>query len=170
MIVLTKLFLAKLKAYDLDSNSVNFIRSYLANKLQRCKINDSFSEWENTPWCSTGFNFRSTTLNPFHATDLFWYPLKILENLWFSDVFRGYQKRSVAWNELNIFINDIFLFLQECDQTNYVNDSIMYTSNKGIPNINSLSHEFNVLNSWLIIQINPHLFLRTDDELQTDLV
>ena len=33
-------------------------------------------------------------LNPFHATDLFWYPLKTSENL------RGYQKRSVAWNGL----------------------------------------------------------------------
>ena len=39
-------------------------------------------------------------LNPFHATDLFWYPLKTSENLWFSDVFRGYQKKSVAWNGL----------------------------------------------------------------------
>ena len=42
----------------------------------------------------------SAFINPFHATDLFWYPLKTSENLWFSDVFRGYQKRSVAWNEL----------------------------------------------------------------------
>ena len=39
-------------------------------------------------------------INPFHATDLFWYPLKISENLCFSNVFRGYQKRSVAWNGL----------------------------------------------------------------------
>ena len=39
-------------------------------------------------------------LNPFHATDLFWYPLKTSENQRFSDVFRGYQERSVAWNGL----------------------------------------------------------------------
>ena len=39
-------------------------------------------------------------VNPFHATDLFWYPLKI-ENQRFSDVFRGYQKRSVALNGLS---------------------------------------------------------------------
>ena len=30
-------------------------------------------------------------INPFHATDLLWYP---------PDVFREYQKRSVAWNGL----------------------------------------------------------------------
>ena len=39
-------------------------------------------------------------INPFHSTDLFWYPPETSENFWFSDVFRGYQKRSVARNEL----------------------------------------------------------------------
>ena len=29
------------------------------------------------------------SVNPFHATDLFWYPLKTSENHWFSDVFGG---------------------------------------------------------------------------------
>ena len=42
--------------------------------------------------------------SPFHATDLFWYSLKTSENLWFSDVFRGYQKRSVALNGLTRMI------------------------------------------------------------------
>ena len=37
-------------------------------------------------------------VNLFHATGLFPYPLKTSENLWFSDVFRGYRKRLVAWN------------------------------------------------------------------------
>ena len=36
--------------------------------------------------------------NPFHTTDLFWYPLETSINWRFSDIFRGYQKRSVAWN------------------------------------------------------------------------
>ena len=39
------LLLAKLEAYGLDNNAVSFIRSYLTNKLQRCKINNFFSEW-----------------------------------------------------------------------------------------------------------------------------
>ena len=38
------------------------------------------------------------TVNPFHATDFFWYPLKTSENQRFFDVFRGYQERSMAWN------------------------------------------------------------------------
>ena len=39
-------------------------------------------------------------LNPFHATDLILTPLKISENLGFSDVFRGCTKRPVVWNGL----------------------------------------------------------------------
>ena len=43
------LLLAKLEAYGLDNNAVKFMRSYLTNRLQRCKINNflmNFSEWE----------------------------------------------------------------------------------------------------------------------------
>ena len=42
-------------------------------------------------------------INPFHATGLFRYPLKTSENQRLSDVFRGYQKRPVAWNGLRYF-------------------------------------------------------------------
>ena len=34
-----------LLTYGLDSNSVTFMKSYLTNRLQRCKINNYFSEW-----------------------------------------------------------------------------------------------------------------------------
>ena len=33
------------KVYGLDSNSVTFMKSYLTNRLQRCKIKNSLSEW-----------------------------------------------------------------------------------------------------------------------------
>ena len=39
-----ELLLAKLKAYGLDRNSVTFMKSSLTNRLQRCKMNNSFSE------------------------------------------------------------------------------------------------------------------------------
>ena len=39
------LLLAKLETYVLDDNAVSFMRSYLKNRLQRCKINTSFSKW-----------------------------------------------------------------------------------------------------------------------------
>ena len=37
-------------------------------------------------------------INAFHANGLLLYLLKTSENLRFSDVFKGYQKRPVAWN------------------------------------------------------------------------
>ena len=63
------------------------------------------------------------TLNPFHVTDLFWYPLKT-ENLWFFDIFRGYQKRSEVWNGLIDFkiirtrLQILLLILSEFNRIN----------------------------------------------------
>ena len=39
------LLLAKLEVYGLDNNAVSFMSSYLANRLHRYKINNSFLEW-----------------------------------------------------------------------------------------------------------------------------
>ena len=50
-----------------------------------------------------GVKLPSTTqirVNPFHTIDIFLYPLKQSKKFWFSDVFRRYRKRSVAWNSL----------------------------------------------------------------------
>ena len=41
-----ELLLTKLKAYGSDNNLVIFMKNYLTNRLQRCKINTSFSVWE----------------------------------------------------------------------------------------------------------------------------
>ena len=45
-------------------------------------------------------NITAKGINPFNTTGLFLYSLKKLENPWFSDVFRGFGKRAVVWNEL----------------------------------------------------------------------
>ena len=42
---------------------------------------------------------KSIAINTFHATGVFLYSPKT-ENLWFSDVFRGYRKRPVTSNGL----------------------------------------------------------------------
>ena len=41
-----KLLVAKRKSYGLHSSTAFFIESYFANRYQRCKIEDSLSEWE----------------------------------------------------------------------------------------------------------------------------
>ena len=50
-------------------------------------------------------------VNPFYATGLFLYLLKILENLWFSDIFRGYRNRRKVWNGLEKKNNNLTNFL-----------------------------------------------------------
>ena len=67
---------------------------------------ERYREWANEQLKTAGssmtsFNEGKCLFNPFHATGLFLYPLKIWENLWFSDIFRGYRKRTVAWNGLS---------------------------------------------------------------------
>ena len=37
------LLLAELIAYSFDDNSLSFVRSYLTNRIQRCKIENHFS-------------------------------------------------------------------------------------------------------------------------------
>ena len=40
------LLITKLQAYGFDCNAAAFLRSYLNNRYQRCKVGDIFSEWE----------------------------------------------------------------------------------------------------------------------------
>ena len=47
---------------------------------------------------------RHNFIKPFCDT-VFLYSLKISENLWLSDFFRGYRKRAVAWTALT---NNLF--------------------------------------------------------------
>ena len=76
-------------------------------KLRHAWASLTISNWNMCVWVSFLDIYlqaryqNNLSINPFHATGLFLFPLKTLENLWFSDVFRGYRKRTVAWNGLN---------------------------------------------------------------------
>ena len=136
------LLLAKLLlAYSLDNNAVSFMRSYLKNRLRRCKINNSFSER--------------------------------------AKIYAGFPKGSILGSLLfNIFINDIFLFLQICNLANYADDSTMYISDKRVSTIiDSLRHGFTILLEWFynkFMVFNPEkgsfLLLGVDDSLQINLL
>ena len=61
------------------------------------------------PLCQWGlkYNFKinkKITISLFHVCVPFLYPLKTSENLWFSDVFRGYKNVTLlVWKELTYF-------------------------------------------------------------------
>ena len=40
-----ELLIAKLKCYGLDQHAVEFFRSYLSNRYQCCKINNTLGDW-----------------------------------------------------------------------------------------------------------------------------
>ena len=62
----------------------------------------------------------------------------------------------------NIFINNIFLFLQKCGLPNYADDSITHTSDKRVFTIiDSLRHEFTILPKWFysnLMVLDPEEF------------
>ena len=91
-----------------------------------CNCWRSLILWNSTAWsclkllqrtaCSSSMrimfqNHHNMTINPFHATCLFRYPLKTSENRRFSDVFRGYRMRPVAWNGSKMMINSLYFLL-----------------------------------------------------------
>ena len=75
-----ELLIAKLKAYGVDSNSVTFMKSYLTNRLQRCKINNSYSEW-------------GKVLNGVPQGSVLG---SLLFNIFLSDIFLSLQKYDLA--------------------------------------------------------------------------
>ena len=136
-----ELLLAKLKAYGLDSNSVTFMKSYLTNRLQRCKINNSFSEWgkvlDDVP--------QGSTLRP------------LLFSIFLNDILLSLQKRYLA-----IYADDSALYTSDKSISNIMNS----LSHDFTILSKWFYNNFIVLNpdkcSFMLLGI--------DDELQTNLV
>ena len=88
------LLLAKLNAYGIGPNSLNFIKSYLTNRFQRCKIGSCFSGWRKI---SCGVP-QGSILGP------------LLFNIFFNDIFLFVEKSTIC-----NYADDNTLF--SCEQT-----------------------------------------------------
>ena len=84
-----ELLIAKLEAYGLDQSSLSYIYSFLSDRKQRTKVNNSYSSWSN--------------------------------------IQSGVPQGSI-WGPLffNIYLNDVFYFVNKCDITNYADDTTPY--------------------------------------------
>ena len=139
-----ELLIAKLEAYGLDPPSLTFIYSYLSQRKQRTKVNNSFSEWCNI---SSGVPQGS-----------------ILGPLLF-----------------NLYINDIFYFVNKCNIANYADDTTPYSEDTTIDALlNSLETDTDTLVKWfsdnylqlnakkchlLVTKHNKDIFINVEEEV-----
>ena len=75
-----ELLIAKLEAYGFDIPSLRYIYSYLSNRKQRTKVNNSFSEWCNILFGVT----QGSILGP------------LLFNIFINDIFFFLPKSDIA--------------------------------------------------------------------------
>ena len=117
------LLLGKLSAYGFDNNSFSFARSYLTNRIQRCKIENNFSNWR--------------------------------------EITNGVPQGSILGPLLfNIFINDIFLFVESSNICNYAHDNTIFAFGKTFDEVTrKLQNGFLILDEWFF---NNFLVLNSD--------
>ena len=117
-----ELLIAKLEAYGLDNSALKLILSYLSNRRQRTKVNNSFSQW--------------------------------------SDINAGVPQGSILGPLLfNIYINDIFYFVDDDNITNYADDTTPYAVEADIETLlENLQFNTNNLLKWFdnnFFKLNP---------------
>ena len=118
-----ELLIAKLAAYGFDQSSLSYIYSYLADRKQRTKVNNSFSEWHN--------------------------------------ILNGVPQGSILGPLLfNIYLNDIFYFVNTCDIANYADDTTPYSVDIFMDSLlNSLEADTHTFIKWFR---NNYLQLNAD--------
>ena len=118
------LLLAKLSAYSFDNISLSFVRSFLTNRIPRCKIENHFSNWR--------------------------------------EITTGVPQGSIFGPLLfNIFINDIFLFVESSNVRNCANDNTLFAFAKTSEEVTKKpQNDFLTLDEWFF---NNFLVLSSDE-------
>ena len=67
-----------------------------------------------------------------------------------EDIYNGVLQGSILCPFLfNVFLNDIFSFLTNCEMCNYADDNTLYTYSRGFPQVQEyLKKDFEILENW----------------------
>ena len=108
-----ELLITELDVYGFEKSSLKLIQSYLSNRKQRVKINDTYSSW--------------------------------------SEILFGVPQGPILGPLLfNIFICDVFYFLEGFDIANYADNSTPYCAGKSAESVvNNLEQSSTILFIWL---------------------
>ena len=102
-------FLFLINAHAQTEKSIVKIRSTALTEISLCK--DYCSSEQKLFGFGEKKTFLTSCLTHFMPLIFYQYALKASENLWCSDVFRGYRKKPVAWNGLDRY--SVFNFLKK---------------------------------------------------------
>ena len=138
-----KLLIAKLNSYRFHYNSLKLLYDYLLRRKQRVKINNTLSEWTNIESGVPQGSILGPMLSNIFINDIFYFMEDTDITNYANDntPYTTHTDINIAIKTLdsngnkilgpmlfNIFINDIFYFMEDTDITNYADDNTPYTT------------------------------------------
>ena len=167
------LLMLKLEAYGLSENSLKLLNSYLENRGQRIKIGNNYSEWDTlikgVPQGSIlkleayGLSENSLKLLNSYLENRR-QRIKIGNNYseW-DTLIKGVPQGSILGPVLfNVFINDIFHFVQDSTIYNYADDNTLFYSDTNLNTVvKTLENDSINLIDWFsknLMKANPDKF------------
>ena len=112
------LLIAKLEAYGFSANSLNYIQSYLRNRLQRTNVNNNFSLWKDIFAGAPQGSILGPLIFNIYINDMFLFPDNVCLSSYADDT--TLYSTGENHNTNRNILNNFFLSLQKWFYGNYM--------------------------------------------------